>query len=168
MRNRPQRLLLCVDDKSTVRDLVAYAARVATGRLPVVRVVHVLDCTSPAGLNAEKLKAAHDLVDETVFELQMAGIGGEGAVRQCGKRKAPAALAEEAQVFRADSIVVGAPPRKRLFGGRVRERVVCRAGTTVVIAPSVHHGNHPALGGEDQGAASDTRSWGAKGPRAEA
>jgi len=130
----PRRLLLCVDERSTIPDLVAYAQRAeANGQSPVVRVVHVIDyCLG--GLAPEVQGHARDLVDEAVFELQMAGLGGEGAIRHSTVRRTAATLLDEAATFGADSIVIGAP-RHRLFGYHVRERVLRHGGATAAVAP---------------------------------
>ncbi|HTV10724.1 MAG TPA: universal stress protein [Acidimicrobiales bacterium] len=132
----PLRLLLCVDEKSTIADLVAYAARAAIERQAEVRVVHVVDYAFPTGLTGETVRHARSLLDETVFELQMAGLGGEAVLRQCSRKQTAAALVAEARTFDADRIILGAR-RKRLLGCRVRERVLRRAGPKAVVAPHV-------------------------------
>ncbi|HMK98488.1 MAG TPA: hypothetical protein VK425_13130 [Acidimicrobiales bacterium] len=105
----------------------------ANGPRPVVRVVHVIDYC-PGDLTPDVQGHARDLVDEAVFELQMAGLGGEGTIRRSTVRLTAATLIDEAATFGADDIVIGAP-RHRLFGFHVRERVLRHKGATAVVAP---------------------------------
>ncbi|HMK98012.1 MAG TPA: universal stress protein [Acidimicrobiales bacterium] len=136
----PLRILLCLDEKATIPDLVAYVRRAAVRGELAVRAVHVVDHAFPSGLALETEEEAKDLVDEAVFELQMAGTGGEGAVRHARMDRVAATLVDEAASFAADRIVLGAP-RRRLFGLRVREQVVRRARATSVVAPHQREGD---------------------------
>jgi K+-sensing histidine kinase KdpD len=130
---RARHLLLCVDERPTIPDLVAYAQTVARRETVVVRVVHVIDYALPGGLSQETVRHAKDLVDESVFELQMAGLGAEAVIRQSLSQRTAATLIGEAAMWSADEVVLGAP-RRRLFGFHVRERVLRSAGASAVVA----------------------------------
>jgi nucleotide-binding universal stress UspA family protein len=130
------RLLVGLDERESIRDLVAYVQSIATGGQAVARVVHVIDHAFPSGFTLETPEEARDLVDEAVFELQMAGVGAEPVVRHSRMGRVGLTIVGEASQWAADRIVLGGR-RGHLFGSRVREQVLRRAPDATVIAPTI-------------------------------
>ena len=130
----PLRLLLGVDERATIDHLVVYVGTFGAQGRAVARVVHVIEQAAQSGLALETFEEASNLVEETVFELRMAGIGADGIVRRHRLRRIGDSLLQEASNWRADAIVLMAP-RRRFFGWGVREQVLRRSrGTTVLVS----------------------------------
>jgi nucleotide-binding universal stress UspA family protein len=125
-------LLLGVDERATIPHLVAYVATLGAQGRAVARVVHVIEHAVQGGLALETFEEASSLVEETVFELRMAGIGANGTVRRARLRRIGPSLVQEASRWSADAIVLMGP-RRRLFGWGVREQVLRGSGATTVL-----------------------------------
>jgi nucleotide-binding universal stress UspA family protein len=132
------RVLVAVEDASQVKHVVELARRAGTSE---ARVLHLNLRESIGGRRyaLESDSAASYVVEATVFELRMLGIGASGQVRHALVDRAAEAIVAEAAEWGADLIVLGVPSRSefasRVFGS-VTLRVILRAQCPVLVASS--------------------------------
>ena len=131
-----RRVLVAVEDASQVKHVVELARRAGASE---ARVLHLNLRENIGGRRyaLESDSAASYVVEATVFELRMLGIGASGQVRHALVDRAAEAIAAEAAEWGADLIVLGVPRRSesasRLFGS-VTLRVILRAQCPVLVA----------------------------------
>jgi len=131
-----RRVLVAVEDASQVKHVVELARRVGASE---ARVLHLNLRESFGGRRyaLESDSAASYVVEATVFELRMLGIGASGQVRHALVDRAAEAIVAEAAEWGADLVVLGVPRRgefaSRLFGS-VTLRVILRAQCPVLVA----------------------------------
>ena len=136
------RLLIAVDQRESRRSLIGFARRVAEETGSTARVLHVIEfagrgCAAPLSTSAE----ASLLVEETVFELRMAGIGASGLHRSALRRTVGSMIVDEAGRWEADTILLGGRHHRgagRLLGHQVREHVLRLSPLPVLVAPDRH------------------------------
>jgi len=133
-----RRVLVPVEDASQVEHVVELARRAGVSE---ARVLHLNLRESIGGRRfaLETESSASYVVEATVFELGMAGIGASGQVRHALVDRAAEAIVAEAIEWGADLIVLGFPRRgelaTRLFGS-VTLRVLQHAPCPVLVASS--------------------------------
>ncbi len=133
-----RRVLVPVEDASQVEHVVELARRAGVSE---ARVLHLNLRESIGGRRfaLETESSASCVVEATVFELSMAGIGASGQVRHALVDRAAEAIVAEAIEWGADLIVLGFPRRgelaTRLFGS-VTLRVLQHAPCPVLVASS--------------------------------
>ena len=138
-----RRALVAVEDASQVKNVAELARRAGASE---ARVLHLNLRESIGGRRyaTESDSAASYVVEATVFELRMLGIGASGQVRHAIIDKAAEAIVADAAEWGADLIVLGVPRRgefaTRLFGS-VTLRVLLRAPCPVLVASSAD-GDH--------------------------
>jgi len=139
-RSQPvfRRVLIPVEDANQARHAVELARRAGAGE---ARVLHLNLRESIGGRRfaLETESAASRVVEATVFELRMAGIGASGQVRHALVDRAGEAIVAEAVEWGAELIVLGYARRSelatRLFGS-VTLRVIQHAPCPVLVASS--------------------------------
>jgi nucleotide-binding universal stress UspA family protein len=142
-----RRVLLPVQDASQAGPVVELARRVGVSE---ARVLHLSLRESIGGRRfaLEADSSASYVVEATVFELRMAGIGASGQVRHALADKAAEAIVAAATEWGADLIVLGSPRRgelaTRLFGS-VTLRVLQHAPCPVLVASSVGRDRLPRV-----------------------
>src|SRR5215813_1458300 len=155
-----RRVLVAVEDASQVKHVVELARRAGASE---ARVLHLNLRENIGGRRyaLESDSAASYVVEATVFELRMLGIGASGQVRHALVDRAAEAIAAEAAEWGADLIVLGVPRRgefaSRVFGS-VTLRVILRAQCPVLVASSAD-GDHASRAAEERlvtGSLSDT------------
>ena len=140
-----RRVLVPVEDASQVEHAVELARRASAPGMSQARVLHLNLRESIGGRRfaLETESSASYVVEATVFELRMAGVGASGQVRHALVDRAAEAIVAEAVEWGADLIVLGFPRRgelmTRLFGS-VTLRVLQRAPCPVLVASSAGRG----------------------------
>jgi nucleotide-binding universal stress UspA family protein len=133
-----RRVLIPVEDASQVEHVVELARRAGVNE---ARVLHLNLRESIGGRRfaLETESSASYVIETTVLELGMAGIGASGQVRHALVDRAAEAIVAEAIEWGADLIVLGFPRRgelaTRLFGS-VTLRVLQHAPCPVLVASS--------------------------------
>ena len=135
-----KRVFVAIDQRESRQSVVEFAARLATETVAAVQVFHGIEfagrgCSAPL----EPRDEAELMVEESVFDLRMSGVGAAGQVRACVRQDVGKVIVAEATRWEADVIVVGGRRgrgRGRLLGHGVRERVMRRSPLPVVVAPS--------------------------------
>ncbi len=135
----PTRVFMAIDQRESRHSVVEFTAHLANKAGTAVRVFHGIEfvgrgCTAPL----ESRNEAELVVDESVFDLRMRGIGAGGQVRSCFSGDIGKVILSEAARWNADVIVVGGRlgrRRRRLLGQGVRERVLRRSPVPVMVAP---------------------------------
>src|SRR5262249_55758299 len=131
-----RRVLVAVEDASQVKHVVELARRAGASE---ARVLHLNLRENIGGRRyaLESDSAASYVVEATVFELRMLGIGASGQVRHALVDRAAEAIVAEAAEWGADLIVLGVPRRgefaSRVFGSGTL-RVILRAQGPVLVA----------------------------------
>jgi len=131
-----RRVLIPVEDASQAEHAVDLARRAGASE---ARALHLNLRENIGGRRfpLETESSASGVVEATVFELRMAGIGASGQVRHAIVDRAAEAIVAEATEWGADLIVLGAPRRSefvtRLFGS-VTLRVLQHAPCPVLVA----------------------------------
>lgn len=140
-----RRVLVPVGDASQVEHAVKLARRAGVPGITEARVLHLTlrEIIGGRRFAPTTESAASYVVEATVFELRMAGIGSSGLVRHAVIDRAAETIVAEATEWGADLIVLGFPRRgelmTRLFGS-VTLRVVQRAPCPVIVAASAGRG----------------------------
>src|SRR5258707_3683673 len=138
-----KRVLVAVEDASQVEHAVELALRTCMPGVTEARVLHLNLRESIRGqrFTLETESTASYVVEATVFELRMAGLGASGQVRHALFDRAAETIAADAAEWGADLIVLGyqrrGELRTRLFGS-VTLRVLQHAPCPVLLtsAPS--------------------------------
>ena len=133
------RVFMAIDQRESRHSVVEFTAHLADRAGTAVRVFHGIEfvgrgCTAPL----ESRDEAELVVDESVFDLRMRGIGAAGQVRSCFSGDIGKIILTEAARWHADVIVVGGRlgrRRGRVFRHGVRERVLRRSPVPVMVAP---------------------------------
>lgn len=135
-----ERLLLGVDDSGSGPVAVSFAAALARTHRAEVRVVHVNTFVlGGRGQTALTSGEARDLVARAVRELREYGVPATGLVCRATPANVAARLAEAADEWRADGIVLGSRRLRRfprLRGQGLRERVLRHSTLSVLAAPA--------------------------------
>jgi nucleotide-binding universal stress UspA family protein len=145
-----RRVLVSVEDANQVQHAVELARRACVPGLTEARVLHLNPRESIRGqrFTLETESAACYVVEATVFELRMAGIGASGQVRHALFDRIAEAIIADAVEWRADLIVLGYPRRgelrTRLFGS-VTLRVLQHAPCPVLVTSSARRGRHHSV-----------------------
>ena len=142
-----RRVLVSVQDASQVEDAVELARRACVPGVTEARVLHLNLRESIRGrrFTLETESEASYVVEATVFELRMAGIGASGQVGHALFDTAAEAIVADAAAWGADLIALGYPRRgglrTRLFGS-VTLRVLQHAPCPVLMASSASKDRH--------------------------
>jgi nucleotide-binding universal stress UspA family protein len=140
-----RRVLVAVEDASQVEHAVELALRTCVPGVTEARVLHLNLRESIRGqrFTLETESSASYVVEATVFELRMAGIGTSGQVRHALFDKAAEAIVTDANDWAADLIVLGYHRRGELATrllGSVTLRVLQSARCPVLVAPAAGRG----------------------------
>jgi nucleotide-binding universal stress UspA family protein len=131
-----KRVLIPVEDASQAEYAVDVARRAGASEARALHL-NLRETIGGRRFPLETESSAADIVDATVFELEMAGIGASGQVRHAIVDRAAEAIVAEAAEWGADLIVLGPPRRSefmtRLFGS-VTLRVLQHAPCPVLVA----------------------------------
>jgi len=144
-----KRVLIPVADPSKAGNAVGLARRAGAAE---ARVLHLNLHENIGGRRfaLENESSASYVVEATVFELQMAGIGASGKIAHALLDRAAEAIIAEAVEWGADLIVLGHSRRGELatrLGGSVTLRVLAHAPCPVLVAPAADAGRlHPVHG----------------------
>src|SRR5260221_5926399 len=144
-----RRVLVAVQDASQVEQAVELARRACVPGVTEARVLHIHLRETIRGQRfaLETESSASYVVEATIFELRMAGIGASGQVRHALFDRAAEAIVADAVAWGADLIVLAYPGRRelmtRLFGS-VTLRVLQHAPCPVLVPSSagrdsLHH-----------------------------
>ncbi|HLN15850.1 MAG TPA: universal stress protein [Acidimicrobiales bacterium] len=128
-----KKLLLALDHSDESPLAVAHTKAVARRFEAEVRVVHAL-IGPPFGF-----EEAHQLVQQAVFDLGMAGIGATGGLFRCDPHLVGRRLAAEAAREGVDLIVLGTRRTRglaRLRAGGVREQLMRHTSLPILLGPS--------------------------------
>jgi nucleotide-binding universal stress UspA family protein len=131
-----RRVLIPVEDASQAEHAVDLARRAGASEARALHL-NLRDNIGGRRFALETESSASGVVEATVFELRMAGIGASGQVRHAIVDRAAEAIVAEATEWGADLIVLGSPRRSefatRLFGS-VTLRVLQHAPCPVLVA----------------------------------
>lgn len=136
-----RRVLVSVQDARQVGDAVELARRACVPGVTEARVLHLnlRDTIRGQRFTLETESEASYVLEATVFELRMGGIGASGHVAHTLFDRAAEAIVADAVECGADLIVLGYPRRgelrTRLFGS-VTLRVLQQAPCPVLVASS--------------------------------
>jgi nucleotide-binding universal stress UspA family protein len=134
------RLLLAIDQFDSGQVALVFAAEVASAVGAEVTVLHVRErAVHPRVPTLESPIDAQSLVDEAVFCLRQAGIGGQGRVRSARADHVARWIAYESGESRCDAIVLGSRRLRgieRASGRGVRERLIRSTQLPVLVAPA--------------------------------
>jgi nucleotide-binding universal stress UspA family protein len=132
-----EKLLLAVDDSDHSRKAVPAAAELARAGGGTVHVLHVREVYYPVRptVAGDRPEEAQRLVDETVAELQRAGVKAEGTVRPSTGGSPAAVILEHARELGAGLVVVGSHGRTSLGGllGSVAHKVINLSTCPVLV-----------------------------------
>ncbi len=140
-----KRVLVAVDDASQVEHAVELTRRACVPGITEARVLHLNLRESIRGqrFTLETESTASYVVEATVFELRMAGLGASGQVRHALFDRAAEAIVADAAEWGADLIVLGyqrrGELRTRLFGS-VTLRVLQHAPCPVLVTSAPGRG----------------------------
>jgi len=140
-----KRVLVAVDDASQVEHAVELTRRACVPGITEARVLHLNLRESIRGqrFTLETESTASYVVEATVFELRMAGLGASGQVRHALFDRAAETIAADAAEWGADLIVLGyqrrVELRTRLFGS-VTLRVLQHAPCPVLVTSAPGRG----------------------------
>ncbi len=133
------RLLLALDQYESGASALHLTESIAGGCGSEVRVLHVRELSPfTRALPLETLRDAERLVDEAVLRLRVAGAGAEGRVCSAREDFVARRIADEADAWRCDAIVLGSRRLRRLgrLSGRgVRERLLRTTRLPLLTAP---------------------------------
>lgn len=134
------RLLLAIDQFDSGQVALVFAAELANAGGAAVTVLHVRErAVHPRVPAIESPIDAQSLVDEAVFCLRQAGIGGQGRMRSARADHVARWIVYEADESRCDAIVLGSRRLRgieRASGRGVRERVIRSTELPVLVAPA--------------------------------
>jgi nucleotide-binding universal stress UspA family protein len=134
------RILLAIDDSASSDVAVSYASALAAQAHAAVRVVHVNEyLVGGRGFTVETQAQAISHLEEAVATLRAAGIPTEGSLYLTSCFGVEARIANAAQEWSADVILLGSRRRRRFarFGGKgMRERVTSHTSLPVLTAPA--------------------------------
>jgi len=133
-----RRVLVPVEDETQAVHAAELARRAGASEARVLHL-NLREIIGGRRFDLESESAASSVVEATVFELRMAGIGTSGQVRHALVGRAAEAIVAEANEWGADLIVLGFPRRSlfatRLFGS-VTLQVLQHAPCPVLLASS--------------------------------
>ncbi len=134
------RLLLALDQFDTGQAALEFTGQVAHATHASVRVLHVRELEMLGRVPAlETVEEAERLVREAVFRLRLNGVPADGRVRSLRDQQVACGIAEEADWWQCDAIVLGSRRLhgvNRLAGHGVRERVLRQSLIPVLVAPT--------------------------------
>jgi nucleotide-binding universal stress UspA family protein len=134
------RMLLAVDRSESAEVAALFAAGLATQCGSSVRVVHVNELlVGGRGYAAETEQEAMDVVDRAVATLTGAGVPADGVHHLANCFTVADRIAEAAQGWGADVIVLGSHRRRwlpRVGGSGIRERLTALTGLPTLTAPA--------------------------------
>ncbi|MGY4980741.1 universal stress protein [Streptomyces sp. 900105755] len=137
-----QRILVAVDPSPARRSAVRLTGELARLTSAEVRVVHVI--ASAASVAAivplEEDAEAKAVLDEALTDLREQGVKAEGTLVRGLTTQVAAAIADTAEEFAADLIVLSPHHRssvEALFDPRVSDAVAHRTSTAILLAPEV-------------------------------
>lgn len=144
-----QRILVAIDDSFMTQRVLAAAAALARSHAATLCIVHAIDETILAHSNVESLaltpigqvesqlrRDAQAFLEKAVQPVRDAGLAPELQVVESEKKHVSDILADTAQGWQADLLVLGTHGRRgleRYFVGSVAERVVRRASCSVLL-----------------------------------
>lgn len=135
-----ERLVVAVDDSASGPIAVSFTAALARTHGAEVRVVHVNPFVRGGrGQTAQTASEARNLVARFVRELRESGVVATGLVCRATRGDVGDRLADVAEEWRADAVVVGSRRLDRLGrlrGRGLREQVVRRSQLPVLTAPA--------------------------------
>ncbi|MER6221178.1 universal stress protein [Streptomyces sp900105755] len=137
-----QRILVAVDPSPARRSAVRLTGELARLTSAEVRVVHVI--ASAASVAAivplEEDAEAKAVLEEALTDLREQGVKAEGTLVRGLTTQVAAAIADTAEEFAADLIVLSPHHRssvEALFDPRVSDAVAHRTSTAILLAPEV-------------------------------
>jgi nucleotide-binding universal stress UspA family protein len=146
------RILLAIDASESADVAISYASSLAVGTDATIRVVHVNEyLVGGRGFTVETQAEAISRLEAAVFALRRAGIATEGSLYLTSCFGVEARIANSAQDWEADVIVLGSRRQRRFgrFGGKgMRDRVTGLTALPILVAPAplaVTDGPMPAL-----------------------
>lgn len=144
-----KRILVAVDSSQTGEQALQTAIALAVASRAVLRIVHVVDTTdlnmgaelvNQSTLTEGLLKNGQEVLDKAEISAAAAGVETETGLltNETMNKRIPEAIAEDADSWTADLIVIGTHGRRglsRLFLGSVAEGVVRVAARPVLLIP---------------------------------
>jgi nucleotide-binding universal stress UspA family protein len=134
------RILLAIDDSESSEVAISFATALARQYSSAVRVVHVNEyLVGGRGFTVETKVQAISHLEKAVSALRDAGIPTEGSLYLTSCFGVEARIANAAQDWSADVIVLGSRRRRRFtrLGGKgMRERVTSLTALPVLTAPA--------------------------------
>jgi nucleotide-binding universal stress UspA family protein len=133
-----EKILLAVDMSDHARKAVPAAAELARAGGGSVHVLHVreLHYPVPPTVVGDSPEEAQQLVDGVVAELEQAGVGADGVVRQITGGSPAAAILEQARETGAGMVVLGSRGLSDLGGlllGSVAHKVIQLSSCPVLV-----------------------------------
>jgi nucleotide-binding universal stress UspA family protein len=133
------KILVAIDRPGQSDAVLDLVRQVATEGMTEVRVLHLREreLSGYRWYARENSDRASYVAESAVFQLRMEGFSAGGAVRPAFVDRVAEGILDEARLFDADLIVLGAPRRgefvTRLFGS-VSIRVLRRSACPVIVA----------------------------------
>jgi nucleotide-binding universal stress UspA family protein len=150
-----ERFLLAIDETSAGDVGVSFACALARQHEASVHVVHGnLYLVGGRGVTVETREEATRLLDAAVAQLEAAGVATTGEVFHASVFSVAPRIADAAEGFGADAILLGSHRHRRMtriFGRGIRERVIRATALPVLTAPSplkLGRGNRRGPSGE--------------------
>ncbi len=135
-----ERFVLAIDETSAGDVGVSFASALARQHGAPVHVVHGnLYLVGGRGVTVETREEATRLLDSAVAQLEAAGVETTGEVFHASVFGVAPRIADAAEDFGADAILLGSHRHRRMtriFGRGVRERVIRATALPVLTAPS--------------------------------
>jgi nucleotide-binding universal stress UspA family protein len=133
------RILLAIDDSPSGPAAVSFTTGIARGAPAAVRVVHVNELlVGGRGHFGETAEEAAQVLSTAVTDLRSAGVEASGQVARAGCFDVASRIADAADEWGADVIVLGSRRRVRwgrLRGKGLRERITGLTTLPVMTAP---------------------------------
>jgi nucleotide-binding universal stress UspA family protein len=148
-----QRVLLGMDDSAASQLGLSFMSALARQHSAAVRVLYVNQyVVGGRGHTVLTAQQAQALVDGAVAELQDNGVAASGEVVRATCFNLAARIAERADAFSADAIVLGSHRHRRvrrLFSQGVRDKVIQMSALPVLTTPAPLRVSplHPSLAG---------------------
>jgi nucleotide-binding universal stress UspA family protein len=137
------RILLAIDDSDSSEVAISFATALAREYSSAVRVVHVNEfLVGGRGVTIETQAEAISHLEHAVTSLRAAGVATEGSLYLTSCFGVEVRIANAAQDWSADVIVLGSRRRRRFarLGGKgMRERVTSLTTLPVLTAPAPLH-----------------------------